>query len=63
MLQLPGRHEYCIEQFLHLWIPYLSVIQDLANKVHELLSDLCYHLCLFNDDDCADHNVGSRHVQ
>jgi hypothetical protein len=63
MLQLPGRHEYCVEQLLHLWIPYLSVLQDFTNKVHMLLLDLRYRLWLFNSDDCANHNVGSRHIQ
>jgi hypothetical protein len=56
-------HEYCVEQFLHLWIPYLSVIQDLTDKVHGLLLDLCYRLWPFNSDDCVDHNVDSCHVQ
>jgi hypothetical protein len=63
MLQLLGRHEYCVEQFLHLWIPYLSVLQDLTDKVHKLLLDLHYRLWPFSGDDCADHNVGSCHVQ
>jgi hypothetical protein len=63
MLQLSGRHEYYVEQFLHLWIPYLSILQDFADKVHGLLLDLFYCLWPFNGDDCADHNIGSRHVQ
>jgi hypothetical protein len=63
MFQLPGRHEYCVEQFLHLWIPYLSVNQDFTDELHGLLLDLRYCLWLFNGDDCADHYVGSRHVQ
>jgi hypothetical protein len=63
MLQLPGRHEYYVEQFLHLWIPYLSVLLDFADKVHGLLLDLRYRLWPFNGDDCADHNVDSSHVQ
>jgi hypothetical protein len=63
MLQLPDRHEYCVEQFLHMWIPNLSVLQDFTAKVHGLLLDLRYRLWLFNGDDCADHNIGSRHIQ
>jgi hypothetical protein len=63
MLQLPGRHEYWVEQFLHLWISYLSVLQDFTDKVHGLLPDLRYHLLPFNGDDYADHSVGSRYVQ
>jgi hypothetical protein len=63
MLRLPGRHEYYIEQLLHLWIPYLSVLQDFTDKVHRLLLDLCYHPWPFNGDDCADHDVSSCHIQ
>jgi hypothetical protein len=63
MLQLPGRYEYCVELFLYLWIPYLSVLQDFTDKVHKLLLDLRYYLWPFNGDDCADHNVSSRHIQ
>jgi hypothetical protein len=63
MFQLPDHHEYYVEQFLHLWISYLSVLQDFADKIHGLLLDLCYRLWSFNGDDCANHSVGSRHVQ
>jgi hypothetical protein len=62
MLQLLGHHEYCVEQFLYLLIPYLSVLQDLANKVDGLLLVFRCSLWPFNDDDCADHSVGSRHI-
>jgi hypothetical protein len=62
MLQLPGRHEYCIEQFLHLWISCLSILQDLTDKVHGLLLDFYYSFWPFNGDDYANHSVGSRHI-
>jgi hypothetical protein len=63
MLQLSGHHEYCVEQFLHLCIPYLSILQDLTDKVHGLLLDFRYCFWPFNDDDCADHSVGGCHIQ
>jgi hypothetical protein len=63
MLQLPDRHEYYVEQFLHLWVPYLSIFQDLADKIHGLLLDFSYRLWPFNGDDYADYNLGSCHVQ
>jgi hypothetical protein len=63
MIQLPGCHEYCVEQFLHLWIPYLSVLQEFADEIHGLLLNLRYHLWPFNGDDYAGHSIGSRHVQ
>jgi hypothetical protein len=62
MLNLPCRHEYYVEQFLHLWIPYLSILQDLTDKVHGLLLDFCYSFWPFNSDDCANHSVGIRHI-
>jgi hypothetical protein len=62
MLQLPGHHEYCVEQFLHLWISCLSILQDHADKIHELLFDFRHSFCPFNGDDCADHSVGSCHI-
>jgi hypothetical protein len=46
-----------------MWISHLSVLQDFANKIHELLLDLRYRLWPFNGDDCADHSIGSRHIQ
>jgi hypothetical protein len=63
MLQLLSRHEYRVEQFLHLWIPHLSVLYDFADKIHGLLLDLRYRFWLFNGNNCADHSFGSRHVQ
>jgi hypothetical protein len=60
MLQLFGRHEYCVEQFLHMWIPYLSILQNFADKVHGVLFDLCYRLWPFNGNDCADHQDSDR---
>jgi hypothetical protein len=62
MLQLPSHHECCVEQFLHMWIPYLSILQDLANKLHGLLLDFRYSFWPFSGDDCVDHIVGSRHI-
>jgi hypothetical protein len=62
MLQLPSRHEYCVEQFLHLCIPCLSILQDLADKIHGMLLDFHYSFWPFNGDDCADHSVGSCHI-
>jgi hypothetical protein len=56
VLQLLGRHENCIEQLLHLRVLCLSILEDLANKVHRLLLDFC------RGDDCTDNNVGGRHI-
>jgi hypothetical protein len=62
ILYLSGHHEYCVEQFLHLWIPCLSILQDLADKLHEMLLVFRYSFWPFNDDDCADPSVGSHHI-
>jgi hypothetical protein len=32
-------HENCVEQLLLLRVPYLSILEDLADKVHWLLLD------------------------
>jgi hypothetical protein len=62
MLELPGRHKDCIEQLLNLRVPYLSIFQDLADKVHRLL--FYFHHCFrsFNGDDCTDYGVGSYNI-
>jgi hypothetical protein len=37
VLQLPGRHECCVEQLLHLWVSCLSVFENFTNEVYWLL--------------------------
>jgi hypothetical protein len=51
-----------MEQLLNLRVPYLSVLQDLTDKVHGLLFDFCRGFSLFNDNKCADNCVGSYNV-
>jgi hypothetical protein len=61
VLQLPGHHEDCVEQLLNLQIPYLSVLKDLADKVHMLLLDFGSSPWLFNGDDGADYCISGYH--
>jgi hypothetical protein len=56
-------HENCVEQLLHLRVPFLRILKDLADKVHLLLLDFCCGLWPFHNDDCANHGVGSCHIQ
>jgi hypothetical protein len=63
VLELPGYHKDCIEQLLNLRVPCLSIIQDLADKVHRLLFDLRHDFRSLNGDNCADNYVGGSNVQ
>jgi hypothetical protein len=63
MLQLPGHHDYCVQQFLHLWVPCLSILLDLADKVHRLLLDFRCCLRPLHNDCCADYCIGHCYVQ
>jgi hypothetical protein len=62
VLKLPSRHKDYIEQLLNLRVPCLSVLQDLTDKVHELLFDFCHGFRPFNDDNCADNYVGTCNI-
>jgi hypothetical protein len=62
VLELPGHHQDCVEQLLDLRVPHLSVLQDLADKVHGLLFNFCRGFRPFNDDDCTDNGVGSCNI-
>jgi hypothetical protein len=62
-LELCGRHKDYIEQLLNLRVPYLSVLQDLTDKVHGLLFDFCRSFRSFIGDNCADQCVSSCNVQ
>jgi hypothetical protein len=39
VLKLPGHHEDSVEQLLDLWVPFLCILQDLADKVQRFLLD------------------------
>jgi hypothetical protein len=62
VLELPDYHKDCIEQLLNLRVPYLSVLQDLADKLHGLLFDFHRGFRSFNGDNCADNCVGSCNI-
>jgi hypothetical protein len=62
VLELPGHHKNCVEYLLNLRVPCLSVLRDLADKVHGLLLDFRCGFMPFNDDNCADNCVGSCDV-
>jgi hypothetical protein len=62
VLELSGCHKDCIEQLLNLRVPYLSVIQDLTDKVHMLLFDFCRGFKPFNGNDCMDNGVSSYNI-
>jgi hypothetical protein len=62
VFELPGRHKDCVEQLLDLMVSYLSTLQDLADKVNELLFDLCRGFRPFNNDNGADNYVGDCNV-
>jgi hypothetical protein len=54
MLELPSHHKDYTEQLLDLRVPYLSILHDLADKVHGLLLDLRRGFWLLNGDNGAD---------
>jgi hypothetical protein len=62
MLQLPGHHEDCIEQLLCPRVPCLSILKDLADKIHMLLLDFHRGLWPFNYDDSVDNCIGGGDV-
>jgi hypothetical protein len=62
VLELPGCHKDYVEQLLNLWVPYLSVLQDLTDKVHRLLFDFRCGFRPFNDDDRTDNGLGSYNI-
>ena len=62
VLKLLGRHKDCIEQLLNLRVPYLSVLQDLTDKVHMLLFNFYHGFRPFNGDACTDNGVGSCNI-
>jgi hypothetical protein len=62
VLELPGHHKDSIEQLLNLWIPCLSVLQDLTNKVHMLMFDFCHGFTQLNGDDCTTNDISSYNI-
>jgi hypothetical protein len=52
VLELSSRHEDYIEKLLYLWVPCLSIFQDLANKVHWLFLDFSSSPWPFNGEQC-----------
>jgi hypothetical protein len=62
VFELPGHYKDCIEQLLNLWVPYLSIPQDLIDKIHRLLFNFCRGFRPFNDDDYTDNSVGSYNI-
>jgi hypothetical protein len=62
VLELPGRHKDYIKQLLNLRIPCLSILQDLADKVHMLQFDFRRDFRSFNGDDCTDNDVDSCNI-
>jgi hypothetical protein len=63
MLEHPGRYEDCIEQLLNLRVPYLCMLQDLTNKVHWLLFNLCISFWLLDGVNSSNNCVGGCHIQ
>jgi hypothetical protein len=55
VLELPDCHKDCAEQLLNLRVPCLSVLQDLADKVHGLLFDFRRGFRPFNGDNYVDN--------
>jgi hypothetical protein len=62
MLELSGHHKDCIEQLLNLRVPSLSVLQDLADKIHKLLFNFRCSFRPFNGDDCTNNGVSSCNI-
>jgi hypothetical protein len=62
VLELSSRHKDYVEQFLNLRVPCLSILQDLANKVHRLLFDFRCGFRLFYSDNGANKCVGGCNV-
>jgi hypothetical protein len=62
VLVLPIHHKDCVEQLLNLRVSCLSILQNLADKVHELLFDFHRGVRPFNNDNGADNCVGSCNV-
>jgi hypothetical protein len=62
VLELFGHHKDCVEQFLNLRVPCLSILQDLADIVHGLLFDFRCCFRPFNGDNYADNYVGSYNI-
>jgi hypothetical protein len=62
MLELHGHHKNYVERLLDLRVPYLSILQDLVDKVHGLLLDIRLGFGPFNDDNGADNCVGDCNV-
>jgi hypothetical protein len=62
VFELAGRHKDCIEQLLNLRVPCLSALQDLTDKVHNLLFNFRRGFRPFNGDDCTDNYVGSCNI-
>jgi hypothetical protein len=62
VLQLRGHHEDCVEQLLYLWVPCLSILKDLIDKIHRLLLDFHHGLWPFNYDDGTDNCMGGGDV-
>jgi hypothetical protein len=48
---------------MYLRVPCLSILKDLADKVHRLLFDFCGGLWSFNGNDGADYCIGGCNVQ
>jgi hypothetical protein len=62
MLELPGHHKDCVEQLLDLRVPYLSILQGLADNIHGLLLDFRRGFRSFNGDNGADNCVSGCNV-
>jgi hypothetical protein len=62
VLELPECHKNRIEQLLNLWVPCLSILQDLADKVHMLLFGFRRGFRPFNGDVYIDNSVGSYNI-
>jgi hypothetical protein len=63
MLELSDHHKDCVEQLLDLWVSCLTILQDLADKVHRLLLDFRRGFGSFNDNNGADNCIGGYNVQ
>jgi hypothetical protein len=57
MLQLPNRNDYCVKKLLYLRVSCLSILQDVADKVYQLLLCFCSDIKPLNDVDCADNCI------
>jgi hypothetical protein len=63
VLELPSHHEDCVEYLMYLRVPCLSILKDLADKVHRLLLDFHRGFWSFNGNDRADYCIGGYNVQ